>query len=79
MIYLFTNGRPHFPDENRAKLKYAREHFDRVNSLQSEYNYYFKFLSPSSYDLFFHDLRKGKHETFKSKIEAELDVEWSGE
>ena len=39
--------------ENKAKLKYARQHFNRLNKLQSEYRYYFKFLSPSSYDLFF--------------------------
>ena len=58
--------------ENKAKLRYARQHFNRVNKLQSEYKYYFKFLSPSSYDIFFHDLREGKYKTFKSKIEAEL-------
>jgi len=60
-------------NENRAKLRYAREHFNRINKLQSEYNYYFKFLSPTSYDLFFHALREGKYKAFKSKIEAELD------
>ena len=60
-------------DENKAKLRHARKHFNRVNKRQSEYKYYFKFLSPSSYDLFFHALREGKYGTFKSKIEAELD------
>jgi len=60
-------------NENRAKLKYTKQHFNRTNELQSEYKYYFKFLSPSSYDLFFHDLREGKYKTFKSKIEAKLD------
>ncbi|MFQ5752217.1 MAG: hypothetical protein ACE5HI_09495, partial [bacterium] len=60
-------------NENRAKLRYAREHFKRVNELQSQYKYYFKFLSPASYDLFFHDLREAEHKTFKSKIEAELE------
>jgi len=60
-------------NENRAKLRYAREHFKRVNKLQSKYKYYFKFLSPSSYDIFFQDLRDGKYKKFKSKIEAELD------
>jgi len=60
-------------NENRAKLRYAREHFNRVNTLQSEHSYYFKFLSPSGYDHFFHDLRERKYKTFKSKIEAELD------
>ena len=59
--------------ENKAKLRYARQHFDRLNQLQSEYKYYFKFLSPSSYDLFFQNLREGKYKTFKSNIEAKLD------
>jgi type III restriction enzyme len=59
--------------ENKAKLKYAKQHFSRLNKLQSEYRYYFKFLSPSSYDLFFQELREGKYKTFKSKIEAEIE------
>ena len=61
--------------ENRAKLKYAREHFNRVNNLQSEYRYYFKFLSPQSYDLFFQYLREGQYRDFKSEFEANLEVE----
>ncbi len=60
-------------DENRAKLKYAREHFNRVNSLQPEQRYYFKFLSPGSYDLFFQRLREGKYQDFVSTLEADLD------
>jgi len=60
-------------DENRAKLKYAREHFNRVNSLQPEQRYYFKFLSPGSYDLFFQRLREGKYRDFVSTLEADLD------
>ncbi len=59
--------------ENKAKLKYARQHFNRLNKLQSGYRYYFKFLSPSSYDLFFQELREGKYKTFKSRIEAEIE------
>lgn len=60
-------------DENRAKLRYAREHFNRVNSLQTEQRYYFKFLSPGSYDLFFQRLREGKYRDFVSTLEADLD------
>ena len=59
--------------ENKAKLKYAREHFDRVNNLQSESRYYSKFLSPQSYDLFFQKLREGEYQEFKSSLEADLD------
>jgi type III restriction enzyme len=60
-------------DENGAELKYAREHFGRVNSLQAEQRYYFKFLSPESYDLFFQRLREGKYHDFMSTLEADLD------
>jgi type III restriction enzyme len=59
-------------DENRAKLKYAQEHFDRVNSLQAEQRYHFKFLSPESYDLFFQRLREDKYHDFVSALEADL-------
>ncbi len=69
MVQYFGAGH----NENRAKLRYAREHFKRVNELQYEHKYYFKFLSPSSYDLFFNELREGKYKRFKSRIEAELD------
>jgi len=60
-------------NENRAKLKYAREHINRINNLQSEHRYYFKFLSPQSYDLFFQSLREGEYHDFKSEIEANLE------
>jgi type III restriction enzyme len=59
--------------ENKAKLKYAREHFKRVNSLQSEQQYYFKFLSPESYDLLFQRVREGKYQDFTARLEAGLD------
>ncbi|MBA7506278.1 hypothetical protein ES706_04959 [subsurface metagenome] len=61
--------------ENKAKLKYAREHFKRVNSSPSEQLYYFKFMSPASYDLFFQRLRQGKYQDFTSTLEADLDEE----
>lgn len=60
-------------DENEAKLKHARKHFERVNHLQKKQHYYFKFLSPHDYDLFFHELRAGKHRDFKGKLEADLE------
>jgi type III restriction enzyme len=60
-------------DENRAKLRYAREHFARVNELQQEQKYYFKFLSPGSYDLFSKALSDGTYRDFKSELEAKLE------
>jgi type III restriction enzyme len=62
-------------DENKAKLRYAKEHFNRINKLQKVQNYYFKFLSPVSYDLFFKALREGSYRDFKSELEAKLKAE----
>lgn len=60
-------------DENKAKLRYAREHFSKVNELQKEQTYYFKFVSPMSYDQFFKAIREGTYRDFKSEIEAKLE------
>ena len=61
-------------DENKAKLRYAKEHFQRVNELQKEQRYYFKFISPGSFDLFFKAMRDGTYKDFKSEVEAKLEV-----
>jgi len=60
-------------DENRAKLRYAKEHFEKVNDLQKEQRYYFKFFSPESFDLFFKALSDGTYKDFKSELEAKLE------
>ncbi len=60
-------------DENRAKLRYSKEHFERVNELQKEQRYYFKILSPSSYELFLKALRDKSYKDFKSELEAKLE------
>ena len=60
-------------DENKSKLRYANEHFERVNNLQNKQVYYFKFLSPESYDLFFKALRDKTYKNFKSELEANLE------
>ena len=60
-------------DENKAKLRYSKEHFARVNELQKEQRYYFKFLSPESYDLFFKALREKTYTDFRSELEAKLE------
>jgi type III restriction enzyme len=52
-------------DENRAKLRFATEHFERVNAAQDDAVYHMKFMSPNNYDEFFQALREGdapKHE-----------------
>jgi len=60
-------------EENKAKLRYARDHFRRINKLQKKQRYYFKFLSPTSYDLFFKALVEGTYQDFKSELEAKLE------
>ncbi|MDP3014625.1 MAG: hypothetical protein Q8M92_10300, partial [Candidatus Subteraquimicrobiales bacterium] len=60
-------------DENKKKLLFAREHFDRLNEMQKEHNYYFKFLSPMSYDLFFKALREKNYKDFRSELQARLE------
>lgn len=60
-------------DENRAKLRYAREHFSLINKLQKEQNYYFKFLSPMSYDHFFKAIVEETYQEFMSELEAKLE------
>jgi len=38
-----------------------------------EHRYYFKFLSPTSYDLFFKALREKNYKDFRSELEARLE------
>ena len=59
-------------DENRAKHRFATEHFARLNKLQSDARYSMKFLSPSSYDAFFQALKTGTVPAFVSALEAKL-------
>ena len=65
-------------DENKAKLKYGVQHFKDLNKelekLKIDEKYYFHFLSPNSYDVFFDHLRNGKliRYDFKSDLEDKL-------
>ena len=59
-------------DENKAKYKAAKKHFETLNEQQDKYKYYFSFLTPEDYDYYFDHLRSGNH-SFSSKLDAELD------
>jgi type III restriction enzyme len=59
-------------DENRAKLRYATEHFERINKAQYAATYHMKFISPISYDAFLHSIRDGSAPTFVSTLQAAL-------
>ncbi len=58
-------------DENKAKYKAAKKHFDILNEQQSKLKYYFNFLTPEDYDYYFDHLREGNL-NFNSKLDAEL-------
>lgn len=63
-IVVETKANDDDSDENKAKYKYAKQHFNDVNSqlVSKAVNekYFFHFLSPSDYPTFFQYLRDGK-------------------
>lgn len=68
-------------EENKAKYKYAVQHFDELNRRLKEVNanefYIFHFLSPNSYDIFFNHLRDGSvldsQDSFRCALENLLE------
>lgn len=68
-------------DENKAKLRWARQHFIDLNKelerVGSNQKYIFHFLSPISYSEFFEYLRDGRliKEMFRSDIEDKLETD----
>ena len=58
-------------DENKAKYRAAKKHFETLNEQQKNLKYFFNFLMPEDYDYYFDHLRKGNF-TFNSKLDAEL-------
>ncbi len=67
--------------ENKAKNKYAKQHFENLNTELEAKGikevYHFHFLSPSSYIVFFDHLRKGQllKDEFRSELEDKLEEE----
>lgn len=59
-------------DENKAKFRYATDHFDRINQRQKEARYHMKFLSPESYDAFFTAIKTDAIVDFVSALQATL-------
>lgn len=62
-------------DENKAKFKYAKQHFTDLNQIVKDANipqeYIFHFLSPGNYTEFFDHMRNGK--LIKNEFTSELD------
>ena len=65
-------------DENKAKYKYAVQHFNELNSRMKEANiqerYIFHFLSPNSYDIFFNHLKDGSVLEGQDKFRCTLET-----
>jgi type III restriction enzyme len=63
--------------ENKAKYKYAKEHFERLNKKLEEkeinQKYIFHFLSPNGYATFFDYLKKGTLLEGQNKFRCELE------
>ena len=68
-------------DENKAKIKYARQHFydlnEELEKQKIKQKYIFHFLSPNSYTEFFQYLRDGRliKGQFSSDLESKLEFE----
>jgi len=64
-------------DENKAKYKYAKEHFKRLNAKLEEQKinqkYIFHFLSPNGYATFFEYLKNGTLFGDQDKFRCELE------
>jgi type III restriction enzyme len=59
-------------DENRAKLKFALAHFERLAEAQDKRRYHMKFLSPESYDAFFQAVEDDSSPSYVSALQATL-------
>ena len=59
-------------DENKAKYKAAKKHFNILNEQQNENKYFFNFLTPEDYDYYFNHLKNGNY-NFSSKLDVELE------
>lgn len=66
-------------EENKAKYKYAVEHFEELNKrvVSNAEKYIFHFLSPNGYEVFFNHLRDGSvlegQEKFRCQLENMLE------
>ena len=59
--------------ENKAKYRYAKEHFERLNKNKKiKTGYFFTYLTPEDFDKFFEYLKQGKIERFNSEINMAL-------
>jgi type III restriction enzyme len=59
--------------EHKAKYKFAKDHFERLNKNKKiKTKYFFTYLTPKDFDKFFEYLRQGKIEKFNPEINIAL-------
>lgn len=65
-------------EENKAKNKYAIQHFEELNKRMEKQNinetYIFHFLSPNGYDVFFDHLKDGSVLEGQDKFKCQLEI-----
>jgi type III restriction enzyme len=70
-------------DENKAKYKFASEHFKNLNEKLAEQGikqkYIFHFLSPKSYQVFFNHLKNGTLLKNQDSFQCELELSFKQE
>ena len=59
-------------DENKAKFRYATEHFARIDDRQQGVRYHMMFTSPESYDAFFSAIKNDEAVDYVSALQASL-------
>jgi len=59
-------------DINKAKMKFAKSHFEELNKKKLNQKYYFKFLSPKDYSSFFNSILDDSYKDFVTDLDAEL-------
>jgi len=60
--------------ENKAKYKFAKDHFKKLNKNKKiKTKYVFTYLTPKDFDKFFEYLKQGKIEKFNPEINIALE------
>jgi len=77
LIEKVKEGTSDVAKENKAKYKFAKEHFERLNKLYKQKKiktrYFFTYLTPKDFDKFFQYLRENKIKKFNSEINITLE------
>lgn len=72
LIKNITDEKTDIAKEHKAKYKFAKDHFERLNK-NIKTKYFFTYLTPNDFDKFFEYLRQGKIEKFNSEINLALE------